>query len=297
MSAERLADLRLDLIAGERLRTALEPVCHTSAVPGAGPADLLLVESGAGVPQEEIVHAVESASSPAALWLTRHADVHGFPPDLLARFDAVFVTDALAQGVVSQRMSRPPLILPHPVSAGALAAAAGGSRIGYAGGFSEEWPAGSRALAEALLEAALPHGLDVLDGQGDDLPERFRGAVRESAGGVEGLQACRAVIVFVPAGQVPSVPAIALDALAMGVLVIMRSSDAWQLLPPRLVAYVPRPAQAAERVAWCMDRGDAQLRRSDAGRAAARNAHTAAARLATLASAFGMTLLADAAGV
>src|SRR4051794_18441903 len=189
MPPERLADLRLDLIAGERLRAALEPVCHVRAVPGAPgtPADLLLVESGAGVPVDEIVHAVESGRRPprAALWLTRHEDVHGFPPEVLARFDAVFVTDALAQGVVSQRMSHPPLILANAVSAETLAPPADGARIAYTGGFSDAWSERSLAIAEALLDAALPYGLDVLHGPGDDLgdlPERFRCTVREMPG-------------------------------------------------------------------------------------------------------------------
>jgi hypothetical protein len=114
-----------------------------------------------------------------------------------------------------------------------------------------------------------------------------------ASGGIDGL---RALIVFVPHSRVPSVPPIALDALAQGVLVIMRSSDAWQLLPPKLVAYAGTPEQAAGQIAWCMTEGTEQRERVRAGRTATRNAHTYAARLATVASSVGLTLLPEPAG-
>jgi hypothetical protein len=305
MRAGRLADLRLDLVASDRVTASLQQVCEVRpALPptraGDGAPDLLLVESGSGARPEQIeavAEAARRASCPAAIWLTRHEDVEGYPPELLALFDRVFVTDSLAVKLLMRRVEAPARILPLAMSAGPPGPQADGDRVGYVGGFSSAWSEGPRKLAEALLDAALPYGLEILPGCGDgfaDLPERFRDCVREEdvlERSLEPLRACRALIVFVPQGRVPTVPAIALDALGMGMLLIMRSSNAWKVIPAKLSAYLSKPEEAAECIAWCMSDGEEQELRSRAARVAALHAHTAAARLATIASAVGMAVL------
>lgn len=307
MRSRRLSDLRLDLIASPEVTVALREVCKVRTVTGQDSedattaTDVLLVESAAAAHPDVVLQAVERirrGAGSTALWLTRHEDVQDVTVQILDAFDVVFVTDSSAMRMIASRRTDRVSILPLGASiAPAGTGRADGDRVGYVGGFTGAWPEDARTLGEGLLDAATPYGLDIFARDDDELaglPDRFKPRVHSEAKltrSSKALQRCRALIVHLPRGTVPTVPRIALDALAIGVRVVMRSSDAWQILPPKLVTYVSTPAQGQHGLDWCMGSGEAQQERSQAGRAAICNAHTHAARLATIASTVGFTMV------
>jgi hypothetical protein len=307
-----VSQLRVGLLAGDRLGASLREACVSLPVPEdfslswlreARPQLLLVELDGPSAHDvdwgrlELLVGSSRAEEVPSAIWVTSRDGGDALPMKVLASFDRVFASEPAIAESLMDRIAHRPVVLPHAAtSASVKNGRLAGAGIAYIGGYPERWAPRTKQFAESLLEASEAFGLTILARSEEEisgLPHRFRPLVRWSETSdemVAGLQKNRVLVDFEPEVGLPQG---IFDGLAFGMLVVAPRNYTVMRVLPRIVSYPKLPEDACERIAWCVHAGSEQDELALVGRKAVRNAHTYNHRIATLASALGLCVLPD----
>jgi Glycosyl transferases group 1 len=309
-----LRDLRVWAVGGDGPAGVLASACRMEVLsPGAwrGRTDaphFLLVEAhgeapvGWGDELSELLGACGTAGVPRLLWIT--AGPH--EPSCLEcveSFDRVFTVDGEGLPALAEAGAREPSLLraatalpvdprlvrgtadrPHPVV--------------WLGGWNQAWGEGWRERVTAILRAAADRGLRIVGVERPDLlPADLRQCVSAGSPGArrEELEGARVAIGIDPVSSSRHVtPAAVFDAIAAGAAAISPHSYGLSDLFGRDLPPVHDRDSAAAALDLLLTDDRAREARVTPCRALVARNHTAAHRLATLASAAGHRLVPDA---
>jgi SAM-dependent methyltransferase len=248
----RVADLRVAGVVGTHLAAGLAEACELVTfrpdnwryVLEAAPPHLLLVESTfvgnarswqhrvaetnhpdvAGL--AELVAACRDAGVPTVFWLTRDKSQAGPFLRSLRHFEQVFAADPEAADMLNAAVDDGVQVRHLPL-AGTLRAADRVERDGtvFIGEWPARWTSAQRSRLAAHLDAALPHGLRILDPSDHDasrFPDRFAERVEPSHSRIHCLEAlarAKAAIV-IEAPDSALVPGVLYDAASVGAVIV-----------------------------------------------------------------------------
>ncbi|HEY5496221.1 MAG TPA: glycosyltransferase [Candidatus Limnocylindrales bacterium] len=335
-----LASLRVGLVADEALALQLAAVCEIVPLRpndwrealAVRPPDILLVESAwwatAGAWQYRIawhphpramaldeltalVDGFAAAGVPTAFWMTAGpGDVDRFAP-ASRLFDHLFVVDAASADRLAADPERrwatcavlPPGVEPrrhHPDGLPVDRCPA------FVGSFARALPLARREALEALLDAAMPFGLQIHDTEAGSDPERFEFpgrfaralAGRPHPGAVADVYR-RHAVVLVPSPAPGSPSAVAprlLEALASGTPVVTTVSAAATALAGDLATASDDPDELRAAIAVALDGEDARRRVRASGPGLAHR-HDIRRRLAMIVATAGIPVVDGATGV
>jgi hypothetical protein len=195
---------------------------------------------------------------------------------LLGRVDRVFAPDTVIAASLADRLPRRPIVVPHAASKSALSGGLpAGAGVAFSDGYGGRAPEGSEAYVEALLEAARPLGLRTLT---PNAPERAAVTLGE----------CGALLHYGPAEGMPRA---VFDALGAGLHVVAPGNHLGLRVVPGLVAHARAPEKVEAELRSAMGTAESEVSRRLIRRAAISRAHTYPHRIATIASAFGFSVL------
>ena len=312
----RLADVRVAGVLGEHLAAGVAATCELVTfrpdtwplVLEAKPPHLLLVESTFAGNQRSWQHRVaetihpdtrgldalvehcRAEGVPTAFWLTRGVAEAGPFLRALYGFDRVFVADPMAAGPVAEALGDGTRVTPLPVAGIPLAeGAAAPRREGVV--FAGRRPASGSPRLDALLDAARPHGLRIVDERGARaLPPRFAACVQDRPGRAVRMEALGAAAVALVGGPERSglVPPEAYDAAAAGAAIVTLAETPLPAGFEAAVATAAGPEQAGELIAALLADEERRAGLARAAREALLAQHTYAHRMAAAAAALGL---------
>jgi hypothetical protein len=321
----KVADLRVAGIVGTHLAAGLEDACELVTfrpdnwryVLEARPPHLLLVEStfvgnarswqhrvaetnhpdAAGL--AELVAACRDAGVPTAFWLTRDKSQAGPFLRALRHFEQVFASDPTAADMLNAAVADGVQVRHLPL-AGTLQVADRVERDGlvFIGEWPTRWTSAERSRIAALLDAALPHGLRILDpsdhGTGR-FPDRFADRVEPSRSRVHRLEvlarAKAAMVIETPDSAL--VPGALYDAASVGAVIV---SGPDPVLPEGFadcVFVLERTSKAATQLGALLGDDSRRMAIAEQARATLAARHTYRHRVAELAAAVGVGIASD----
>ena len=317
-----VADLRVAAVVGVHLEAGLETACEVLTprpdnwryVLDARPPHLLLVESTFAGNRRSWSHRVAETIHPdaggladlvagcrergvaTAFWFTRPAGEVAPFARAMRLFEHVFVADPAAIATVEAAIGGGARVSGLPLAAaGSMPAGEARDGVVWVGRWPARWPPRARAQLTATLEAALPHGLSILDEGGPAPPAQFA-RTQPCTGRADRLRALKSARVAVAAAPPGSraLPPVAWDALAAGASVLLLGPQ--ELVPAGLDPVVVAVTDAREAEAGLArllsDEGERSASAARAQDALAAE-HTLRHRLESLAETVGLAISSD----